>query len=327
LIGLGNDWETRHRPALRALSDRLEVRAICEPVAHRAKLAAAEFGARKVDGFRALAALPDVDAVVLLSAGWFGPMPILAACDAGKAVYCASTLELEPQLAARIRARVEASGVAFVAEFPCRQSPATLRLKELIATHLGPARLLFCHQRKSAPKPKEPHQATTMRELIEVVDWCRYVVGSEPTSVVGSRHWTTADRQETDYEMMSLDFSTPGQLGTGAVAQISCGRYMPPTWHEAISFRPPAALQVTCERGVAFVDLPATITWFDNAGRHMESLESERPVGEQLLQSFYRSVTSLVRDTSSLDDAFRAQSIVLQAEKSFEQGQRMPLDS
>ena len=41
-----------------------------------------------------------------------------------------------------------------------------------------------------------------------------------------------------------------------------------------------------------------TLVWFDTAGRHQESLDSERPVGEQLLTHFYRSVTSLVRQGS-----------------------------
>ena len=35
LIGLGNAWEHRHRPALRALSDRYEVRAVCEEIPMR----------------------------------------------------------------------------------------------------------------------------------------------------------------------------------------------------------------------------------------------------------------------------------------------------
>ena len=36
VIGLGQAWESRHAPALRALTDRFEVRAFCDPVAHRA---------------------------------------------------------------------------------------------------------------------------------------------------------------------------------------------------------------------------------------------------------------------------------------------------
>src|SRR5438309_6839901 len=75
LVGLGNAWEMRHRPALRALSDRFEVRAICEPVAHRAEIAARDFGAASIDGFRALSEREDLDAILVLSGQWFGPLP------------------------------------------------------------------------------------------------------------------------------------------------------------------------------------------------------------------------------------------------------------
>ena len=81
-------------------------------------------------------------------------------------------------------------------------------------------------------------------------------------------------------------------------------------------YRPLPALQVSCERGIAFVDLPATLVWFDEAGRHQESLESERPVGEQLLTQFHRAVTSLVRKTNDLEDSYKALMIVEQARRS-----------
>ena len=106
--------------------------------------------------------------------------------------------------------------------------------------------------------------------------------------------------------MMNVDFSARGRPGTGRAAQISCGTYMPVQWEEAVTFRPPPALQVACQNGIAFIDLPSTLIWFDRAGRHQESLDSERPVGEQLLAQFYRSVTSLVRNPSGLEDAYRA---------------------
>jgi len=111
------------------------------------------------------------------------------------------------------------------------------------------------------------------------------------------------------------------------MAQISCGRYMPSSWPEAVAFRPPAALQVCCERGVAFVDLPSTLTYFDAAGRHMESLDSERPVAERMLMHFYRAVTSLVRKVNDLEDAHTALSIVLAARESFATGKRVAIAS
>ena len=331
VIGLGDAWETRHRPALRALSDRFEVRAICAEVAVKAEQAAREFNAEAVDGFRVLTTRDDVDAVLVLSPDWYGPLPILAACEAGKAVYCSAALDIDPAKAQEIKERVERSGVSFMAEFPKRQAAATLRLKELMATQLGKPQLLFCHQRLLVQNPNGRHRPgrrcpQPMRNLMELVDWCRYVVGHEPTSVFGVRHQSLKNPSDDDYQMMSLDFSPDAQVGSGPLAQISCGHYMPKTWHEAITFRPPSALQVCCENGIAFIDLPANLVWFDAAGRHMESLDSERPVGELLLTHFHRAVTSLVRKTTDLEDTFRALKVVLAANASWTEGVRKRLE-
>jgi predicted dehydrogenase len=330
LVGLGDAWETRHRPALRAMSDRFEVRAVCADVALRAEMAARELGATAVDGFRALTQREDIDAILMLSPQWYGALPILAACESGKAVYCAAALDMDPQQAKEVRDRVDRAGIAFTAELPRRHAAATLRLKELIATQLGRPRLLFCHRRKAIPPANGPLQqprlpAVVNRDLIELVDWCRYVVGMEPTSVTGVRYGPSTTGEEGLYRMMSLDFS-PTHDRMGPIAQISSGHYLPKEWTEAITFRPPAALQVYCEHGVAFVDLPTTLIWFDQAGRHMESLETERPVGEQLLALFHRAVTSLVRRTNELEDTYRALSVVHFAEQSVSTGQRIQLD-
>jgi predicted dehydrogenase len=330
LVGLGDVWHQRHAAALRALADRFEVRAICDQVRHRAEQAAAEFQAEAMDGYQALSHREDIDAVLVLSPQWFGALPILAACEAGKAVYCAAGLDLEADEAQHIKRRVEEAGVAFVAEFPRRRAPATIRLRELIACQLGAPRLLFCHQRSVADPPsnhspdRNPLQRA-FRYMIEQVDWCRYVVDREPTSVMGVVHRTGDEAGVEDYQMLSLDFSPPGKPGTETIAQISCGRYVPPGWEEAITYRPLAALQVSCQRGIAFVDLPATLVWFDEAGRHQESLDSERPLGEQLLMHFYRSVTSLIRKTCDLEEAYRAICVVQAARRSHQEGRRIEL--
>lgn len=330
LIGLGDAWQQRHAPALRALADRFEVRAICEQVGHRAERAAKQFGAAAVDGYRVLAGREDIDAVLILSPQWYGALPIMAACESGKAVYCASGLDLELDDAQLVKQRVEQTGIAFVAEFPRRQASATVRLKELIATRLGTPRLVFCHQRSPADDCGNhrcgcPPRRGEHRELIELVDWCRYVVDREATSVTGQMHLSGSQPGKVDYQMMSLDFSDPDSPGSGPIAQISCGRYFPAGWEEAIGYRPQAALQVCCQQGIAFVDLPSALIWFDEAGRHQESLESERPVGEQLLAQFHLTVTSLLRKTCDLEDAYRASLIVQQARKSHQQGRRISL--
>ncbi|MEM9645893.1 MAG: gfo/Idh/MocA family oxidoreductase, partial [Planctomycetota bacterium] len=110
------------------------------------------------------------------------------------------------------------------------------------------------------------------------------------------------------------------------IAQISSGNYIPHPWQEAITFRRPADMQICCDGGVAFLDLPNSLVWFDDAGRRVESLDSESPVGEQLLIQFHRAVTSLVRSISDLNDAYRANEILSAATQSSRDGKRISLD-
>ncbi len=332
LIGLGNGWESRHQPALRTLADRFEVTAVFDQITHRAQSIAAQFDAVPMEGFRSLAQRENVDAVLLLGNGWCGALPAFAACDSGKALYFAGASAISVEESERLRRRVRETGVAFLAELDRRHAPATLRLKELLATRLGPPKLIFCHFR-SSETPNANHRWTTpdpcRRELVELIDWCGFAAGAEPSWVTSTAHAmspASPDREiGPDYQMITIDFSDREFPGTGPMAQISCSRYIPACWSEAFGYRPRAAMQVACERGIAFIDLPSTLVWFDEAGRHQESLDNERPVGERLLTQFFRAVTSLVVNTSDLDDTCRAVEILAKASQSHQEGRRIEL--
>ena len=321
VVGVGRAWESRHLPALRALADRIEVCAVCDPVQHRAEHAAGQLGATAHDGYRVLIGRDDLDAVMLLSAGFYGATPIHAACEFGKAVYCAATIDLTAEEATELRNRVEESGIAFMAEFPCRWSPATLRLKELIATRLGRPKLLFLNRRRTVAAKTDGNVDRCLRDLVELVDWCRYVTDSDPLSLTATSH--RCPPAHHDYFSVSLSF--PAQVGSNVqpMAIINCGDYVPESMQESLAYRRPADLKVVCEGGIAFVDLPNTVAWFDDAGQHLETLDHERPVGEHLLITFQRAVESLVLQSSSLEDAHRAIVIANQAKKSCETGQRV----
>lgn len=315
LIGLSGDWSNRHLPALRMLQDRFEVAGVYSSVAAFADTVAREFKAKQYDGFRELLRRDDIDAALMLESDWYGIAPVSAACDFGKAIYCGSEIDFDPQLASELKRVVDQAGIAFVAEFPRRYAPASLRLKELIATRLGEPQLLFCHKRLTCEQKQGPRNGRSLaaradRELMELIDWCSFIVGREIRSVYCSEHRRHTSGQdaptEPDYQSLSLDLSAPGMPLGSTVAQISCGTYIPPAWNEAIAFRPPAAVQVCCQNGLAFVDLPNSLIWFDEAGRHQESLESEMAVGQQLLTQFHRAVTSLVRKMGDLEDVFRS---------------------
>ena len=334
LIGVGNGWESRHQPALRTLADRFEVTAVFDQITHRAQSVAGRFDAVHVEGFRCLTRREDVDAVLLLGDGWYGALPILAACDSGKAVYFAAAKEISLAESELIRRRVRDSGIAFLGELVRRHAPATVRLKELMATRLGPPRLIFCHFRSSEPDRANHHVPGVKRdlcrhELVELIDWCRFAVGSEPTWVISTAHAMAPSSPDAsltpDFQMINLDFSDRDHPGRGPMAQISCSRYIPACWSEALGYRPRAAMQVACERGIAFIDLPATLVWFDEAGRHQESLDAERPVSERLLTQFFRAVTSLVVNTTDLDNTCRAVEILEKANRSHQEGRRLEL--
>ena len=340
LIGLGDQWQIRHRPALMALSDRFEVRAICCEVAEKSRQAAQEFGAVALDGFRAMVERDDIDAVLALSPDWYGPLPILAACEAGKAVYSSAALDVSQGQALEIRQRIEKSGVAFMAELPRRHSPATIRLKELMATRLGPPRLLFCHERmplesQSNSLRRGEYCPLAWRHLMELDDWCRYLVNNDPESVISAIHEQNDEFNDAFYQMVNLTFPphTPPTNNNGDAnqscrpqAQLSVGHYIPERWPDALSFKRPASVQVRCQNGMAFIDLPSSLIWFDDAGQHTESLESERAVGEQMLDRFHRAVTSLIRKTTDPEDAYRAMKIVVSANEAAKTGSRVTIN-
>ncbi|MEL7499697.1 MAG: Gfo/Idh/MocA family oxidoreductase [Planctomycetota bacterium] len=339
LVGLGDQWRSRHRPALMALSDRFEVRAICCEVAERSRQIADEFNAIAMDGFRAMVERDDIDAVLALSPDWYGPLPILAACEAGKAVYSSAALDVSQDQALEIRERIEKSGVAFMAELPRRHAPATIRLKELIATRLGPPRLLFCHDRRHKETQKNSKRRgeycpLVWRNLMELVDWCRYLCNDDPESVISSIHHQHNEHTDPFYQMVSMTFPPIADnihlagtsSGVRPLAQLSVGHYIPQRWQDALSFKRPASIQVCCENGMAFIDLPNNLVWFDDAGQHTESLELERAVGEQMLDRFYRAVTSLIRKTTDPQDAYRALKIVVSANEAAKTGQRIDID-
>ncbi len=335
LIGHHTAWQSRHLPALRMLQDRFDVRAVFSTVAKHAENMADEFQADVVDGYRVLVGRHDIDAVMILQRDWLGWLPMLAACEAGKAVYWAGDLSVDVSQDQPVRQAIDRSGVSFMVEFPRRFAPATLRLKELIATRLGKPRMIFCHRRM-------PEQEATgklngldpvKQEMLELVDWCRYVVGNPPDQVFSVSHPPIDNRcakgeakitinLPPEYQCLSLFFPAT-DLSPPVTAQISCGTYFPANLQEAVGYRPHAGMQICCEHGIAFVDLPSSLVWFDEAGRNMETLDTEMPVGQQLLSQFHCSVMSLLRRATDLEDIFAVAKIMAAASQSEHQGKRI----
>jgi predicted dehydrogenase len=323
VIGLGRLWEARHKPALMRLRDRFQVTAVYDQVMRRAELEAAQLGCAAAEGLVALVERPDVDVVYLLTPQWFGLHPVKIACAHGKPMYCALPLSSATEELATLTAQVESSGVPFMPEFARRFYPATLRLRELLATVLGPLRLilgqnrLFGFDRYGQPGPTTQMQPAPL--LIDpgsyLLDWCSFLFQAQPSAVLGNAGVVlpAASDQEpaTDFESIVIEYPA------GGMAQIAFGRYHRGAWGDASRFLPQTGFQVYAERGAAWLELPDRIQWSDSEGIHDERLPVEPTVGDVLNDQFHRlvrgghSLAPTIRDALAValcvDDLYRSQ--------------------
>src|SRR5262249_54398902 len=152
--------------------------------------------------------------------------PIEIACACGKPVYCALPLASQPDELEILAERVKSSSILFMPEFARRFYPATLRLRELLATALGPARLilgqnrLFGFDRYGQPGPTT--QMAPAPLMIDpgsyLLDWCGFLFQSEPLAVQGFAGTvlpgTLEEGSGSDFESFVAEFPE------GAMVQI-----------------------------------------------------------------------------------------------------------
>jgi len=327
VVGLGRLWEVRHKPALARMKDRFQVVAVYDHVARRAEIEAAQLGCRAVDGLNALIGRDDVDVVYLLTPQWFGLHAVEVAARLGKPIYCALPLSAEGEDLRRLDAIVRSSGVVFMPEFARRFYPTSLRLRELLATSLGPPRLivaqgrLFGFDRYGQPGPST--QIAPAPLLIDpgsyLLDWCRFAFAAEPTAVRG---WSQAilpgpDGSDPDHESLVLEFDG------GGMAEISVGRYHRAPWGEASRFLPQPGIQVFAERGAAWLEMPDRIQWTDAAGMHEERLPLEPAIGEVLNDHFHRLARGEPSLAPTWDDSIAVARLIAAIRRSGREGRRI----
>jgi predicted dehydrogenase len=187
-------------------------------------------------------------------------------------------------------------------EFARRFYPATLRLRELLATSLGRPRLilgqgrLFGFDRYGQPGPTT--QIAPAPLMIDpgsyLLDWCCFLFQAQPTAVQGFGSVVLPEMDEAgagpDFESFVVEFEG------GGMGQVAYGRYHRNAWSDANRFLPPQGFQVFAERGAAWLEMPERIQWSDADGTHEERLPLDPSVGEVLNDQFHR----LVRGDHSL---------------------------
>lgn len=306
VVGLGRLWEARHKPALAKLRRRISVVAVYDQVGRRATIEAQGLRCAACVGLRELIGRADVDAVYLLTPQWFGTHPIRLAAEAGKPIYCAlpptGDLEAMEQLAPILRE----SGVAFMPELARRFYPATLRLRELIATALGPLKCVLGQtrvigfDRYGSPGPST--QLAPVPLAIDpgayLLDWCRFAFGDEPVRVRAVEAIKAEGVAEGGPDHLNLFLDFEG----GRFSQVAIDRNVHKADLDLLRYFPQPGFQVFAERGTAWVEMPDRIVWNDGSGLREEVFPTEPTVGETLNEHFLRLVRGEPTLAPGLDD-------------------------
>lgn len=264
VIGLGPAWVDRYRSPLTRPGVGARVVAVSDPVVHRSEAEADRLRCDAVEGVTALIDRPDVDAVLLLDTSWFGTWPLGLALDRDKPIFCGvGPRAVLDELARRPAPR---EWPAVMTELPHRFASQTLRLRELLATELGPARRV----RARARVPGAAADRGPSDQAIGLVDWCESLLQDGAGS---GRLVRKLDRDGRALRVVDLEFPGGGR-----------GRL---TLHAGGGGSHSASLDVEADRGRARIDPRGRLRWSNGSGEVEESLP-EGPPTDLMIDHFLR---------------------------------------
>src|SRR5579872_1150389 len=281
LIGLGAEWEHGFAPALAELRRRLRVRCVYAPVATQAEQAAAELDCEIAAGMFALLERDDVRAVLVLDAAWYAGVPAQLACHLGKPAFIAAPLGPRLPLADTLLRRAAESGVTLMGDFRNRYTPATSRLRELMATRLGRATSIRIEPGSLGYFAVELSPEEAVRELLaKAIDWSTNLTGTAAVSVRAVPVLDAADASD-----VLLEFRRPAAGDEPATASIRIDRAAGSvrTTVPANGFIAPFRAEVRCANGTAVIEGPQRIRWEAEGELGSESLDSDRAAIQVML--------------------------------------------
>ena len=273
LIGVGPIWELHYRDAIQNLSSKLSVRAVCDSVLMRATAVAEEYEATPVGSPWLLTQRRDLQAWLILDPAWFDVYPADLAVRHGRQALFANTFSSSIPILTDILRRSVEQGETLMPEFPQRFTPATTRLRELMATKLGKVRQIEI----SIPLPATDSTAVTCwlhenhAEFIGLLDWCGCLIG-DSNPHVAFQTTSTGSQFNLHFPLRTAD---PRELPDVKILFDATGE---PRRH------------IVCERGSAAISSPTQIDWQTSEEHAQESFSHERSQYEIILDQFCRRV-------------------------------------
>ncbi len=273
IVGGGPAWEARYRAAVLALT-RGRVAAVFSPQPCDGEVLAQETGGQLFHSLRRLISHPGVKALLILESGWSRDWAIELATAKQMPVFVASPVDEALPHVADSLAEQESEGAVIVPGALLRSTPATLRLRELVATKLGRIQYLDVAVTRTS--------ASVDAQIVEVIDWCRSLLNSTVTEI------HREERHEGDTLVMSCggrSSSTPPKLIEIRLIGAGPRETAPPSLDTAFPL-----VHIQCQHGEAELLSEIHLRWKTPTETGHETLENDRPAEQVLLDLFLRRV-------------------------------------
>ena len=136
LVGTGPLGES-YLEAVRRQAKHVVIRGVYDAVIARAEQTAREWHAVVAPSLTSLFERSEIDAILLLETAWYGLFPLELACRFRKPVLWTGDWGDDVERLEQIHGSARDLGVTLMAAMPRRHTPATNRLRELMATKFG----------------------------------------------------------------------------------------------------------------------------------------------------------------------------------------------
>ena len=338
IIGVDQEWE-RYRPALSKLRRPLRVQAVYDPVRARAERAAERLQAHVVTGLQALAKRSDVQAILLFNADWMSHELLQLLLAQNKPVFVNPWFFATPETYRALYDQAAETGLPVMPTMWRRFAPATMRLRELIATELGPPQSIRCDTTWNESRSA----CTECEELVGWLDYCRMLFRVYPTSLTQQSENNETLRIVTsfgtgnDTRQAILTIRLPRDVAVaeatstdGPTSRIARVSNQIRNWslnetnpHIISTPNDLAEIHIACENGSATVLSRTKLAWQSgtnvespnesSSDVHTESLTSERPEHEVMLDLFCRRVVGGLIPVADFNDIYQASRLLQNA--------------
>lgn len=262
--------------------------------------------------------LDAVDAVVVTSENLRHAELVEKAASKGKHILCEKPLAASEEEEIRIRKAIDSSGVKLMTAFPCRFSPAFMRLVERVKSgEIGAIKAICATNRGTNPggwftDPSKSGGGAMIDHVVHVADLLRALLGEEPARVHAQIGNNMYGQEWDDTAMLTIEFPS------GIFATLDSSWSRPKgykTWGDV-------TMNVVGELGVIELDMfGPSVDLYSNEGKSHLSAGYASDMDYMMIDGFIQAVLHDKAPPLGMHDGLQAAKIAIKGYESARVGQ------